>query len=640
MSHYEANLLTLTAINAELAAAVSRAEKSPRVRVLQAASGAATAEVRGPSGVILLHSRHDPVEEAQAFARATDTARITTYVVLGFGLGHHIKALLAAARKESLIIVIEKDVALFRAALESVDLREVFASRRVVPIVGKTVPEIFTALTPYIVSMFLDATYLVHRPSAQSDPEYYQAANKGFGDYVTYGLQNIVTTVSIDLASKANCLMNLPYYLASPGIARYKDAFTGYPAIVVSAGPSLHRNIGTLRQARGRAVIIAVSTVFRPLLRRGIVPDFAVVLDYHPISKKYFEDAPGDRDVVLVADPKASYEAVEAHGGPKAMIHNDALHRIIGSPAFHKGAVPSGTTVAHSAFYFAQHIGADPIVFVGQDLAHPDGITHVPGTAVHDLWAVEANRFDSLEMREWETILRMKDILLKIKDVHGNDIYTDGQMFSYLQQFEMSFYSSKAAVIDATEGGAAKKYTTAMTLADALAKYATRDLPSRPAAAPAVPDVPEEDGRAAAASELENRIRRMGKIRAFYDKTLSILRKIEGLWPDQGAIGALLSEIDDIREEVKAYTDVNSLVRDVAQASELRKIQRDRSIVSDRLDGLEKQKAQLARDLEYVQGLRDAVDRLEHIFRQGLKRLREFDFDAKIADVSQREACK
>ena len=78
-------------------------------------------------------------------------------------------------------------------------------------------------------------------------------------------------------------------------------------------------------------------TIFKPLLKRGIKPDFAVILDYHPISAKYFEDAPGDEDVVLVADPKAAFEAVDAHRGPKAVIHNDALHRIIGEPAFQQG---------------------------------------------------------------------------------------------------------------------------------------------------------------------------------------------------------------------------------------------------------------------------------------------------------------
>ena len=70
-------------------------------------------------------------------------------------------------------------------------------------------------------------------------------------------------------------------------------------------------------------------------------------------------------------------------------------------------------------------------------------------------------------------------------------------------------------------------------------------------------------------------------------------------------------------------------MRDIAQAVELRKIKRDRQIVCDRLDGLDKQKAQLERDLEYVAGLRDAIDELEKIFRNALARFEAFDFDAQ-----------
>jgi hypothetical protein len=632
MDLYQGNLLTLMALDASLAAEVSRIRTPEHVRLFPSKSGAVTAEVRSESGKgILLHSRWDPADEAAAFARGTDTEKITYYIVLGFGLGYHVKALLAAARKESRIIVIERDMGLFRAALESVDLREIFASRRVTLVAGKSGPDIFRALSPHVVGMFLDTIYLVHRPSVESAPEYYSEVHKGISDFITYGMQNVITTVSVAFLSKLNCLMNLPFYAFSPGVARYKDAFKGYPAIIVSAGPSLHRNVEELRAARGRAVIIAVSTIFKPLLRRGIKPDFAVVLDYHPISKKYFEAAEGDEDVALVVDPKASYDAVDAHSGPKVVMHNDALHSIIGGPAWHKGALPAGTTVAHSAFYFAEYIGADPIIFVGQDLAHPDGITHFPGTAVHDIWAAESNRFQSLEMREWETILRMRNMLRKVKDVHGNDVYTDAQMFSYLQQFEMNFYNCGVKVIDATEGGAAKRYTTPMKLADALREYATRELPAKPESPPpGRPDVAEASEREGMEKTLSLRLERIAEVRAFYDKTLSILREIAGLWPDQGKMAPLLKEIDGIREEVKTYADVNSLVRDIAQAVELKKVQADRKILSERLDGLDKQKAQLDRDLEYIGGLRDQVDELEKIFRQALERFRAFDFEGRV----------
>lgn len=629
MEPYQSNLLTLLSLDSALGALAAQSEPGERIRVFESKSGAATAEVTREDGAeILVHSRYDPADEAAAFARSAPLDKITTYIVLGFGLGYHIKALLAEARRESQIIVIEKDPALFRAALDSVDLRELFASRRVFPIVGKDIPEVFKALNPHVVKIFLDATYLVHRPSAQAAPEYYSEIHKAFGEFVTYGMQNVITTVSVDFLSKKNCLMNLPYYASSGGITRYQNAFAGHPAIIVSAGPSLHRNVEMLRRAQGKAVIIAVSTVFKPLLKLGIKPDFAVVLDYHPISKKYFEDAPGDRDVVLVVDPKASYEAVEAHRGPKTVIHNDALHEIIGSPAFHKGAIPAGTTVAHSAFYFAEYIGADPIIFTGQDLAHPDGITHFPGTAVHDIWAPELNRFQSIEMREWDAILRMRNSLRKVPDIHGNDIYTDGQMFSYLKQFEMNFHNSRAHIVDATEGGAAKKYTTVMTLAEALSRYAQDKLPEMPGESST--DRCADDGRGEITEALEARVTGMSEIRDFYDRTLAILNEINEIWPDQEKMAPLLAEINEIRREVLTHKEENKLVRDIAQAVELRKVQHDRKMRSDRLEGLDMQKAQLERDLEYVAGLRDAVDELEKMFRDALERFRGFDFEGRI----------
>jgi len=640
MDLYRQNLLTLTTLDPELAAAVDRTAPAPHVTVAPSRSGAPSAEYALADGSkVTLHSRYDPLDEADGFARAADTDKVTTYIVLGFGLGHHVKALLGAMRKGSRIIVIEHDMGLFRAAMGAVDLREVFLSRRVSIFVGKSTPELFTALNPHVVRIFLDAVYLVHRPSAQAAPDYYRAVHEALTDYIDYGMQNVITTVSIDLMSKTNTLMNLPWYASSPGIARFRDAFKGRPAVIVSAGPSLHRNIDILPRAAGKAVVIAVSTVFKPLLRRGIKPDFAVILDYHPISKKYFEDADGDEDVILVADPKASWEAVEAHAGPKAVVHNDALHRTIGSPDFHKGLLPAGTTVAHSAFFFAEYMGADPIIFVGQDLAHPDGVTHVPGTAVHDIWAVEANRFSSIEMKEWETILRMQKNLRRITDVHGNEIYTDGQMFSYLQQFEVNFYNSAATVIDATEGGAAKKYTTPMTLADALDKYAATPLGDFPDASHLEEaDRTDAGGRADIDRALAGWLSRMGEVHAFYERTLAILEEIEKYWPDQERIAPLLAEVDGIRSEVEGYTDVNSLVRESAQAAELLKIKADRAIASKRLEGLEEQKARLERDVNYVSGLRDAVEGLEGSFERALERFRTFDFSGRVESPDRQGA--
>ena len=128
----------------------------------------------------------------------------------------------------------------------------------------------------------------------------------------------------------------------------------------------------------------------------------------------------------------------------------------------------AGSTVAHLAFYLAEWIGANPIIMIGQDLAFGGNMYYSPGNAIHDMWAVELNRFHTLETKEWERIVRHRPILRKVEDIHGRTVYTDEQMFSYLQQFERDFANTKATVIDATEGGARKAGATAMTLRDAI----------------------------------------------------------------------------------------------------------------------------------------------------------------------------
>ena len=51
------------------------------------------------------------------------------------------------------------------------------------------------------------------------------------------------------------------------------------PAFVVSAGPSLNKNIKELRRAKNKSFIIAVDTAVKPLLQEGIVPDMFATLD-------------------------------------------------------------------------------------------------------------------------------------------------------------------------------------------------------------------------------------------------------------------------------------------------------------------------------------------------------------------------
>src|SRR6185437_6295693 len=94
-----------------------------------------------------------------------------------------------------------------------------------------------------------------------------------------------------------------------------------------------------------------------------------------------------------------------------------------------------------------------------------------PGTAIHETWGVELGRFNTMETKEWERIVRSRSILRKIPDVHGHPMYTEEQFFVYLQQFVREFAASRCRGIVATECGAKKQGAEVLTLREAMDKF-------------------------------------------------------------------------------------------------------------------------------------------------------------------------
>src|SRR3712207_4962474 len=164
--------------------------------------------------------------------------------------------------------------------------------------------------------------------------------------------------------------------------------------------------------------------------------------------------------------------------GNVSLLGSEYAESMLRELKLNKAKLPAGATVAHLAFYLAEHLGCDPVIFVGQDLGFGDGLCYAPGTSYEDVWRPETGRFCSVEMKQWDQIVRERFILRRIPDHAGRPMYTEERLFTYLQQFERDFLRSKRTIIDATEGGAAKRGTTAMPLQQAIERYCTEDRKS------------------------------------------------------------------------------------------------------------------------------------------------------------------
>lgn len=611
-------------LEANLAALARRSPgAAARVRAAQDRHGLAwsdTDESGHPSATLdgrWLASRRRPGEEAAALAATVDPARAGAAVVLGFGLGYHVEALAKRLGRDGALFVFEPDAELLRAVLSRLDCSWLNDST-VVVLTDPDAPELTRATQGFEPLLALGAAFVEHTPSRARlgalSARFAEAFTRVIGSLRTH----VITTMVQMGVTVRNLLMNCDHYACGAGVADLENAAPGAPAIVVSAGPSLKRNIELLKTPglRERCVIIAVQTVLKQLLREGIRPHFVTALDYHEISARFYEGlTPQDVEgVTLIAEPKANPAILQAFPGQIRLVASEYLDTVLGRDlAGEHGAMKPGATVAHLAYYFARHLGCDPVILMGQDLAFTDGQYYAAGAAIHDVWASELNDFNTLELMEWQRIVRWRGHLHKLTDQLGRPIYTDDQMAAYIAQFERDFLADAErglVVIDATEGGVAKAHTRIMPLRDAIERYASPDRQTLP---PFTSGAPRRNpARLRQLSRRIDRVRRdTREVAKLSREAAAILQRMADAQQDQALTNRLIEDVQELRRRVEKLEPAYGLVHRLNQAGAFKRMRADRLLrITPDLDPFERQRRQIERDQMNVSWLADAADSL------------------------------
>ncbi len=569
-----------------------------------------------------LAGRFRPLDDAQKLAESADLTRHAVIALLGFGTGYHVRALASRMAGKSLLVIYEPDVSLLRAVLERFDYSNILAADGLILFVGDVDESQLTASMETIAGAVTQGVqFVTYPPARQLSAEACNAFMAKLTRVVAFCRTTVATTLVQSTTTCRNLSANLAHYAAGATVSDLAGAAAGYPAVLVSAGPSLARNVALLSEpgVRDRVVIIAVQTVLKPLLDRGIMPHYVTALDYHEISTRFYEGLPPLPDVTLVAECKAHASILDGFPGPVRVLQNRFLDLLLGPLRRPITPIQAGSTVAHLSLYLAQHLGCDPIILIGQDLGFSDGLYYCPGTAIHDVWATELSIFNTLEMMEWRRIARHKSNLRKRTDVNGRPIYSDEQMLTYLAQFERDFAAAPQRIIDATEGGMPKQHTVAMTLREAMEKHATRPLPALPEVAAGSLD----DARLAAVEKhLQSRVEEVTELRRLSAVTLPILRAMIDDQKNERKMDRHFEAIESNKRAVDKLDHAFRLVSELNQVGMFNRIRADRALrVEDPADPYERQAQQLRRDIQNVQWLIDASDEAIRIFEQAIDRL-------------------
>ncbi len=618
-----ANMAALWHRDPQLAQRIDEVRDEDRLELVPTRSGAATVAVDTPKGPTLLHSRYDPVKDAAKLIDAVEIDGKFCFVVLGFGLGYHVRELFRRLKGDAVIVVVEPSLALLSTALACLNLSDIIASGRLVVLDQLDKAIVHEKLQPHNTLMMLGARFVNHPPSQRVAGEFHARARALITDLTAFSRMTLLTLVGNAQVTCRNIAHNLPKYLTTPPINVLGNRFKGAPAIIVSAGPSLRKNIELLAEAKGNAVLCATQTMFKPLLARGIVPDFVTSLDFHAVSKQYFSDVKDFHGVHLVAEPKVSWHVLDDYDGPVSLLRSAFGAELIGEKLAARDGLKPGATVAHLAFYLAEYMGCDPIIFVGQDLAFTGNCFYVPGVEVHDTWQSEMNRFNTLETKEWERIVRNRTILRTVPDVDGRDVYTDDLLSTYLEQFERDFIGVSARVIDATEGGARMRGSDVMPLRQAIDEHCTRPLPSGCFDYRKTSDWNDPARLADGRAEIEARVEEIGQVRETCVEMLSVLHELEELSDDPPRFNQRIARVDELRAAISRAGRAVRIVNAAGQLAELQRFTADRKMNASDATGTDLAKRQLDRDILFVERFLEGADTMIEILRETLERLDE-----------------
>ncbi|EJR1060303.1 motility associated factor glycosyltransferase family protein, partial [Campylobacter jejuni] len=278
-------------------------------------------------------------------------------------------------------------------------------------------------------------------------------------------IRNADITCFLPLLTHGQFLQNIPSMLESFPFQRIlsqrKNKFDN--AIVVSAGPSLTKQLSLLKAYQDKAVIFCADGALSMLEKKGIVPDYVTNLDFTDLAMKFFQNKE-NKTSLNVLSCATHPNVVHSLKAENCMIvlRNKAIYQRFNLNDF--GYIDTGTHVSHFSYTLALALGFKNIIMIGQDLAFDEeGNSHSKGFDFGEKFSGEEN-IDKL----------------KVPAYGGKgEVLTHITWNDYRIKLEYLFACNdqKAKFYNATEGGARINFTEELSFKECCEKLLTKEKP-------------------------------------------------------------------------------------------------------------------------------------------------------------------
>jgi hypothetical protein len=436
------------------------------INVSLSKTGLPVAQVTRNNRQVFLNSSYDPELDARRWVEHNLDKDAGHCILCGAGFFYHVKALLESESIKKLVIY-EPSPAIFEAAMDKIDLESILVPEKVLFLTGIDYDEMVKGALGFFNNGLIYTTTDIQFKTLTAYHELFSEEIDIFQEklrqFLRLAQMNLSTTDAYAKQWLSNAFDTFPNAVNSPVIRHYFGQFKNVPAIVVSAGPSLEKNIHLVNEIKEKAVVICAGSSIRAMKRNGVSPHFLVAVDGHQINNKVYGDLDLS-DAYLVYSFRFWHEIASNFSGRKILMKVDAESLpdlfITGNGGYEIGSLKSGFSVSHTALNLAFQLGCNPIILIGQDLAYSPTKRYADGQIASSQKYLKQGQ---LPPNSFFT-----------KDIYGQDVLTDYELDSFrmlLERMIETSYQGQVNIINATEGGVHIKGTSDHKLAEVIEEY-------------------------------------------------------------------------------------------------------------------------------------------------------------------------
>ena len=461
MGYYEKNLKLIADKHQHLLEALNRVSDKDHINLETSLSrsGQPVLRVTSNGRKVFLNSAYDPELEAERWVERRSSNVNGVLILCGAGFLYHLKALLKQGHYQK-VVCYEPSPVILKTCLQEIDLTEIKGDYLL--LTGNNFTKCAILTNDYLAYLLLDMEWAVLPTYQELFPAEIGAFQKALWQSIRIARNNLATANLFGEKWASNAVQNLPTIIGSPGVKHFFDEFHGVPAVIVSAGPSLEKNIHLLNEIKEKAVIICAGTSIRAMLKFGVKPHFLVAFDGTDYNKTIYSNLDLD-SICLIYNYRFNHHALSYFDGKKVYMKLDIetfSDFLSFKTGYEFGTVRSGFSVAHPSLDLAVKLGCSPVILIGQDLAYTDDKRYAESQYQY---VVDKNK--------------LPNGYFITKDLYGQDIVTDSKLDSFRQLFELmvaEYYQGKK-IFNATEGGQPIKGVPNFKLADLIERYCRKE---------------------------------------------------------------------------------------------------------------------------------------------------------------------